>query len=199
MAGEGDGAPLQCSCLENPMGRGAWWAAVHGVTKSRTRLSNFTFAFHFHALEKEMAVHSSVLAWRIPGTREPGGLPSVGLHKSQTRLKWLSSSSSSRVLWQLNEQSMEYLWVYVFCAKGHNLCYLKLRSKYLLNCEINSYYKQVFCCCYFIVAVTFRFIYFIFTGSFPKQELWSFKRLRFILYFKIIYLKDFLKLIIDYL
>ena len=87
MAGEGDGAPLQCSCLENPMGRGAWWAAVHGVTKSRTRLSNFTFAFHFHALEKEMAVHSSVLAWRIPGTREPGGLPSVGLHKSQTRLK----------------------------------------------------------------------------------------------------------------
>ena len=181
------------------MDGGALWAAVHGVAKSRTQLSDFTFTFHFHALEKEMATHSSVLPWRIPGTREPGGLPSVGLHKSQTRLKWLSSSSSSRVLWQLNEQSMEYLWVYVFCAKGHNLCYLKLRSKYLLNCEINSYYKQVFCCCYFIVAVTFRFIYFIFTGSFPKQELWSFKRLRFILYFKIIYLKDFLKLIIDYL
>ena len=63
---------LQYSCLENPMDRGAWKAAVHGVTKSRTRLSDFTFTFHFHALEKEMATHSSVLAWRIPGTGEPG-------------------------------------------------------------------------------------------------------------------------------
>ena len=62
------GNPLQHSCLENPMGRGAWWAAVHGVAKSWTRLSDFTFTFHFHALEKEMATHSSVLAWRIPGT-----------------------------------------------------------------------------------------------------------------------------------
>ena len=79
--GEGDGTPLQYSCLENPMDRGAWWAAVHGVMKSRTRLSDFTFTFHFHALEKEMATHSSVLAWRIPGTGEPGGLPSVGLHR----------------------------------------------------------------------------------------------------------------------
>ena len=75
--GEGDGAPLQCSCLENPMDGGAWWAAVHGVAQSRTRLSNFTFTFHFHALEKEMATHSSVLAWRIPGTGEPDGLPST--------------------------------------------------------------------------------------------------------------------------
>ena len=63
------------------MDRGAWWAAVHGVTKSQTRLSNFTFTFHFHALEKEMATHSSVLAWRIPGTAKPGGLPSMGLHR----------------------------------------------------------------------------------------------------------------------
>ena len=70
--------PLQYSCLENPMDRGAWWAAVHGVAGSRTRLSNFTLFFHFHALEKEMATHSSVLAWRIPGTGEPGGLLSVG-------------------------------------------------------------------------------------------------------------------------
>ena len=80
-AGEGDGAPLQCSRLENPMGGGAWKAAVHGVAKSRTQLSNFTFTFHFHALEKEMATHSSVLAWRIPGTGEPGGLPSMGSHR----------------------------------------------------------------------------------------------------------------------
>ena len=78
---EGDGTPLQYSCLENPMDGGAWWAAVHGVTKSRTRLSDFTFTFHFHALEKEMATHSSVLAWRIPGTGERGGLPSLGSHR----------------------------------------------------------------------------------------------------------------------
>ena len=73
--------PLQYSCLENPMDGGAWWAAVHGVAKSRTRLSNFTFTFHFHALEKEMAPHSNVLAWRIPGTGEPGALPSMGSHR----------------------------------------------------------------------------------------------------------------------
>ena len=66
-AGEGNGTPLQYSCLENPMDGGAWWAAVQGVAKSRRQLSNFTFTFHFYALEKEMATHSSVLAWRIPG------------------------------------------------------------------------------------------------------------------------------------
>ena len=65
----------------NPMDRGAWWAAVCGVAKSRTRLSDFPFTFHFHALEKEMATHSSVLAWRIPGTEEPGGLLSMGSHR----------------------------------------------------------------------------------------------------------------------
>ena len=84
--GEGDGTPLQYSCLENPMDGGAWWAAVHGVAKSQTRLSDFTFTFHFHALEKAMATRSSVLAWRIPGTGEPGGLPSMGSH-SLTLLK----------------------------------------------------------------------------------------------------------------
>ena len=72
---------LQYSCLENPMDGGAWWAAVRGVTESRTPLSDFTFTFHFHALEKEMATHSSVLAWRIPGTVEPSGLPSMGSHR----------------------------------------------------------------------------------------------------------------------
>ena len=78
---EGNGTPLQYSFLANPMDGGAWNAAVHGVAKSQTQLSNFTFPFHFHALEKEMATHSSVLAWRIPGTGEPGGLLSVGSHR----------------------------------------------------------------------------------------------------------------------
>ena len=78
---EGNGTPLQYSCLENPMDGGAWWAAVHGVARSRTRLSDFTFTFSVPALEKEMATHSSVLAWRIPGTAEPGGLPSMGSHR----------------------------------------------------------------------------------------------------------------------
>ena len=89
---EGNGTPFQHSCLENPMDRGAWWATVHGVVKSQTRLSDFTFTFHFHALEKEMATHSSVLAWRVPGTGEPRGLLSMGL-QSRIRLKQLSSSS----------------------------------------------------------------------------------------------------------
>ena len=79
--GEGNGTPLQYSCLENPMDGGAWTTAVHGVAKSRARQSDFTFTSHFHALEKEMATHSSVLAWRIPGTGEPVGLPSMGSHR----------------------------------------------------------------------------------------------------------------------
>ena len=72
--------PTPVLLLENPMDGGAWWATVHGVAKSQTRLSEFTFTFHFHALEKKMATHSSVLAWRIPGMGEPGGLPSMGSH-----------------------------------------------------------------------------------------------------------------------
>ena len=79
--GEGNGTPLQYSCLENPMDGGAWKAAVHGVAEGWTRLSDLTFTFHFPALEKEMATHSSVLAWRIPGTGEPGGPPSMGSHR----------------------------------------------------------------------------------------------------------------------
>ena len=79
--GEGNGNPLQYSCLENPMDGGAWWAAVHGVARSQTRLRDFILFFHFHALEKEMATHPRVLAWRIPGMGEPGGLPSMGWHR----------------------------------------------------------------------------------------------------------------------
>ena len=88
--GEGDVTLLQYSCLENPMDGVAWWAAVHGVLKSRTRLSDFTFTFHFHALEKEMATHSSVLAWRIPGMGGAWWATVYGVAQSRTRL---SSSS----------------------------------------------------------------------------------------------------------
>ena len=78
---DSNGTALQHSCLESPLDGGTWWAVVHGVAKSWTRLSDFSFTFHFHALEKEMATHSSVLAWRIPGMGESGGLPSMGSHR----------------------------------------------------------------------------------------------------------------------
>ena len=81
MSGEGNGNPLQYSCLENLMDGGAWWAAVHGVARNQTRLRDFTFTFHFHASEEEMATHSNILAWRIPGTEEPVRLPSMGSHR----------------------------------------------------------------------------------------------------------------------
>ena len=105
--GEGNGTPLQYSRLENPMDGGAWWAAVHGVTKSRTRLSNFTFTFHFHALEKEMATHSVFL---LENPREGGAWWAAiyGVAQSRTRLKRLSSSSSSN-LYLLQELS-QLLW-----------------------------------------------------------------------------------------
>ena len=88
---ESNGAPLQFSCLENPVDGRAWWAAVHGVAKSWTRLSDFTFTFHFRALEKEMATHSSALAWRIPGMADPGELPAMGSHR--VRHNWATSLS----------------------------------------------------------------------------------------------------------
>ena len=97
--GEGSGNPLQYSCLENPMDRGAWEAAVCGVAKSQTRLSDFTFTFHFHALEKEMATHSSDLAWRIPGTGEPGGLPSMGSHRVGHDWSNLAAAAAGLDIW----------------------------------------------------------------------------------------------------
>ena len=93
--GEGNGTPLHYSCLKIPMDGGAWWAAVHGVAKSQTRLSDFPFTFHFHALEKEMATHSSVLAWRIPGMGKPGGLPSMGSHRVRHDWSDLAAAAAS--------------------------------------------------------------------------------------------------------
>ena len=80
------------------MDGGAWWTAVHGVSKSWTRLSDFTFTFHFHALEREMATHSSVLAWRIPGTGKPGGLPSMGSHRVGHDWSDLAAAAASKIL-----------------------------------------------------------------------------------------------------
>ena len=98
VTGEGNGSPLQPSCLENPMEGGAWWAAVHAVAKSRTQLSDFTFTFHFHALEKEVATHSSVLAWRIPGTGSLVGCSLWVCTESDTAEATCSSSSSSSLI-----------------------------------------------------------------------------------------------------
>ena len=92
------------SCLANPMDGGAWWAAVHGVARSWTRLSDFTFTFHFHALEKEMATHSSVFAWRIPGTGEPGGLLSLGLNRVAHNWSDLAATETP-VLWPRHVKS----------------------------------------------------------------------------------------------
>ena len=100
--GEGNGTPLQYSCLQSPMDRGAWWAAVHGVAKSWKQLSDFTFTFHFHALEKEMATHSIVLAWRIPGMGDPGRLPSMGLHRVGHNWSDLAAAAAADVFLELS-------------------------------------------------------------------------------------------------
>ena len=107
--GEGNGTPLQYSCLENPMDGGAWKAAVHGVAQSRTRLSDFTFTFHLHALEKEMATHSSVLAWRTPGTEEPVGLLSMGSHRVRPDYSDLAAAAN-----ELNMEIIFFLIVHLY-------------------------------------------------------------------------------------
>ena len=95
---------------EYHLDRGAWWAAVHGVVKRQTRLSDFTFTFHFPALEKEMATHSSVLAWRIPGTGEPGGLPSMGLHR--VGYDWSNLAAAAAAADSTFSQNQESLWTF---------------------------------------------------------------------------------------
>ena len=114
--GEGNGTPLQYSCLENPMDGGAWEAAVHGVAKSRTQLSDFNFTFHFYALEKEMATHSSVLAWRIPGTGEPGGLPSMGSHRVGHDRSDLAAAAGGN---QINDYNMWNFYGFIFKIKSY--------------------------------------------------------------------------------
>ena len=117
---EGNGTPLQSSCLENPMGRGAWWAAVQGVAKSQIRLSKFTFTFHFQAVEKEMAAHSSVLAWRIPGKAEPGGLLSKGSHR--VRHDWSDLAAAAGVVEEEISKASVTLWLVTEIMLKHVLC-----------------------------------------------------------------------------
>ena len=114
------------------MDRGAWWAAVHAVTRSRKRLSDFTSTFHFHALEKEMATHSSVLAWRIPGTGKPGGLPSMGSHRVGHDLSDFAAAAAAKVVLVLVNKAIKHI------SKGLNylpptwLC-LRIKLKIFLN------------------------------------------------------------------
>ena len=110
---EGNGTPLQYSCLENPMDGRAWWAAVHGVARSLTWLSDFTVFFHFHALEKKMATHSSVLTWRIPGTAEPGGLPSMGSHR--VRHNWSDLAAAAADFYSLKTKKIA-AWRLALCG-----------------------------------------------------------------------------------
>ena len=115
LIGEGNGTPLQYSHLENPLDGGAWWAAVHGVAKSWTQLSDFTFTFHFHALEKEIANHSTVLAWRIPGTGEPGGLPSMGSHRvGHDWSNLAAAAAASLIAWDEKHSLGEFCYMISF-------------------------------------------------------------------------------------
>ena len=125
---EGNGTPLQYSCLENPMDGGAWWTAVHGVAKSRTRLSEFTFTFHFHALEKEMATHSSVLAWRIPGTGEPGGLPSMWLHR--VGHDWSDLATAAAIY---SPEYLEFGFSFIFSTKVSLCTYPEIITQVVKN------------------------------------------------------------------
>ena len=127
----------------------AWWAAVHGVTKSRTQLSDFTFTFHFHALEKEMATHSSVLAWRLPGTAEPGGLPSMGLHS--VGHDWSNSAAATPYQYIETVHSVPSLCIKMYidthvhtCAHARCLSHTHTDLLNLLNSQdVGTFISQV--------------------------------------------------------
>ena len=137
--GEGNGTPLQYSYLANPMDGGAWWAAVHAVAKSRTRLRDFPFIFHFHALEKAMATHSSVLFWRIPGSGEPGGLLSIGSHR--VRHDWNDLAKhrhkdflSCYLMWGAMGRGKMFHDDMIKCHIYYNFPSLKLKQRTQVSC-----------------------------------------------------------------
>ena len=142
---EGNGTPLQYSCLENPMDGGAWWAAVHRVARSQTQLSNFTLFFHFNALEKEMATHSSVLAWRIPGTGEPGGLPSMGLHRVGHDWSDLVAAAAAEIiiLSKVRQRKTNTVWYHLCCGiqKWYKWTYFQNKNTHRLRKQIYGYQK----------------------------------------------------------
>ena len=144
-SGEGNnGNPLQYSCLENPLDRGAWWAAVHGVAKSRTRLSDFTCSFHFHVLEKEMVTHYSILAWRIPGMGEPGGLMSVGSHR--VRHDWsdlATATAAARALYMI-KKNMHFHSVFTSAtfSLGTTFCMKKSCYKIFRTWNPRKYFRN---------------------------------------------------------
>ena len=132
-----DGVPLQYSCLENPMDGGAWWAVVHGVATSRTRLSDFTFTVHFHALEKEMATHSSVLAWRIPGMGEPGGLLSMGSHRVGHDWSDLAAAAArgNHIIWGLTANQVKW-------HRCESVCWMELLSRSVMSDSLRPHGLQ---------------------------------------------------------
>ena len=146
--GEGNGTPLQYSCLGSSMDRGAWWAAVHGVAKSRTRLNDFTFTFHFPALEKEMATHSSVLAWRIPGTGEPGGLPSMGLHRVGHDWSDLAAAAASNShIWSSLKPSIKLWGLNIICRTKPSLLIIFLIFNLPSTLTVLHPFPNTFHCC----------------------------------------------------
>ena len=164
--GEGDGTPLQSSCLENPTDRRAWRAAVREVANSRTRLSDFTFTFHFHAPEKEMVTHSSVLAWRIPGMGQPGGLPSVGSHR--VGHDWSDLAAAEGVKW--------YLTVVLICISlmTNDVKHLFL---YIMAIWTSSQKKCLFRSLSFCKLSHFSFYYWVMSSSYilsrsPLLTIW---------------------------
>ena len=130
---EGNGTPLQNSCLENPMDGEALWAAVHGVEKSWTRLSDFTFTFHFHPLEKEMATHSSVLALRIPGTGEPGGLPSMGSHRVGHNWSDLAAAAAAAFYCLIILPYFRHLFLFHLSLCPFPSCHLKIPLSFICS------------------------------------------------------------------
>ena len=137
--------PLQYSCLENPTDGGAWWAPVYGVAKSRTRLSNFTFTFHFHALEKEMATHSSVLAWRIPGRGRPGGLPSMGSHRVGHDWSNLAAAAAVLLLSILRSGYVNQQIFFIILSWTFIIQKTQLLHQLLLDAHFHLYKNISFC------------------------------------------------------